>query len=51
MAILYTPHGGDAALKPIQFGGGTSGTLYGQPGPFPRYSISREIIRTGEDLN
>ena len=48
MAILYTPHGGDAALKPIQFGGGTSGTLYGQPGPFPRYSISREIIRTGD---
>ena len=48
MAILYTPHGGDAALKPIQFGGGTSGTLYGQPGPFPKYSISREIIRTGD---
>jgi len=48
MAILYTPHGGDATLKPIQFGGGTSGTLYGQPGPFPKYSISREIIRTGD---
>ena len=48
MAILYTPHGGDATLKPIQFGGGTSGTLYGQPGPFPRYSISREILRIGD---
>ena len=46
MAILYTPHGGDGST--IQFGGGTSGSLEGQPGPFPRYSLSREVLRAGD---
>ena len=51
MAILYKPHGNEAGVTGgiIQFGGASGGTnFHGHAGPFPRYSISRDEVRTGD---